>query len=403
MPKWAASGAIVLAAAAALTGCGTPTTAAQQGRSTSTSDQVSSARVVTHHSSKAVGRVAETTLEREMKENRIRTVTMLTANAGWAYSREHVWALSDAGALWDPIWHHPVTILAFFAPSATDAWSVTARAGARRCEIWHTSNGGRTWGSSSVAAPWQILEASLAVTGDGQGHLLLSGDPAPMTAPQMLVNIKNGRVQTRPSFRTKSGGLNEIVFPTPRDGVAVNQAVAGAQNITAPLFRTTNGGATWQPIILPAPPHVAASASDKGGTTYVVEDPVNFVTQSTGYVALVNPIAMLYRTTNAGASWSPIHTPPATTGYGISTSWLTPEKGWVLAGAKGPSVLWGTTNGGQTWTRLSGANFISVPQFSSARDGWAFVVPVHANAYGGPETFVRTTNGGRTWTPVKIH
>lgn len=392
MKKWATSGAILLAGVAALAGCGTTTT-----------DRATSPRVVTHDTSKTPRLAAETTLQKEFNDNAIRNVTMLTTNGGWAYSREHVWSISDAGATWELIWHHTVPILAFATPSATDAWIVTAQAGARHCEVWHTSNGGRVWVSATVQTHWQILEASIAVTADGHGHLLLSGDPATMTAPQMLVNIEHGRVQTRPSFSTKSGGLNDIVFPTQRDGVAVDQAVAGAQNITPPLFRTTNGGVTWHPIALPAPPHVSAPASDKGGPTFVVENPVNFVTQSTAYVALVNPTAMLYRTTNAGASWSPINTPPVTTGYGISTTWLTPERGWVMAGSKGPSVLWGTANGGKTWIRLSADNFVTVPQFSSTSTGWALIVPQHSNANGGPVTFVRTTNGGKTWTPVKIH
>ncbi len=375
--------------------------ATRQSHNPHPSDRSSSARVVTQHSSKT-SRLQVANLQTVLKGTAIQNVTMLTTKAGWAYSRQDVWSISEAGRTWDAVWHHTVPILAFAAPSTTDAWIVTVKVGARHCEVWHTSDGGRTWHSATVQTGWQVLTASVAVAGNGQGHVLLSGDPATMTAPQMLVNIKNSHVETRPAFSTKSGGLSDIVFPTVRDGVAVDQAVAGAQNITAPLFRSTNGGATWQPILLPASPHIAASANDKGGASYVVVNPVTFVTPSIGYLTLANPAALLYRTTNAGASWSPIHTPPVTTGYGIASAWLTPQMGWVMAGNKGPSVLWGTANGGKTWTRLSADNFVSMPQFSSARIGWALVIPTHSNAYGGPETFVRTTNGGRTWSPIKI-
>lgn len=402
MTKWATPGAILLAAAA-LAGCGTQTTPATlPGQSTHPSDRTISGGLVTHHVSKTFRLAAETNLQKELKADAIRNVTMLTATVGWAYSREHVWSIAGSGATWESVWRHTVPILAFAMASATDAWMVTAEAGARRCEVWHTSNGGRTWVSATVATRWHLVEASIAVTADGQGHLLLSGDPAPQTAPQMLVNIENGRVQPRPTFSTKSGGLGNIVFATQRDGIAVNQAVMGSQSISAPLFRTTNGGTTWHPIVLPAPPGVSSAPSTKGAPEYIVNAPPDFVSASTGYAALEFPSPMLYRTTNAGASWSPIHTPPVTTGYGLSTTWLNPETGWVMAGAKGFSVFWGTANGGKTWSRLSVGNFVSVPQFSSPRDGWALVVPLHANADGGPQTFVRTTNGGRTWVPVQI-
>ena len=58
MTKWATHGAILLAAAAALAGCGTPTTTALQGQSTHTTDQATSARIVTHQTSKTSTRVA---------------------------------------------------------------------------------------------------------------------------------------------------------------------------------------------------------------------------------------------------------------------------------------------------------------------------------------------------------
>ena len=58
MTQWATHGEILLAAAAALAGCGTPTTTALQGQSTHTTDQATSARIVTHRTSKTSTRVA---------------------------------------------------------------------------------------------------------------------------------------------------------------------------------------------------------------------------------------------------------------------------------------------------------------------------------------------------------
>lgn len=404
MKKRVMKGAILLAGVSALAGCGTSAThAALRGPSSHTTDRTTSARVITNDTSKKSGINAEKTLRTALKENRIRAVTMLRENAGWAYSREHVWAISDAGADWHPVWNHPVPILAFVAVSRTEAWMVTATTGSRSFKVWHTADGGQTWTSARVHAHWPIAEAFISVDAKGNGRILVTGPVAPQTGPEALFAIEQGRVVTSPTYSSNASGLGNIVFLTSQDGVAVDQAVTGPQNVSAPLFRTINGGTTWHPVVLPAQRHGSRVSSAKGGPEYIVNAPLDYVSTSLGYAALNSPRAMLYRTTNAGASWSPINAPPVISGYGISTTWLSPEKGWVMAGSKGPSVLWRTTNGGQTWTRLSSASFVAIPHFTSTSDGWALIVPQHANAYGGPVTFVRTTNGGKTWNPVTIH
>ncbi len=398
MKKWAILTFLLLAGAATWTGCGSRDAAALPGQSSHITDRTASARQPIDKS----GLDREHTLQTALLEDRVHAVVMRTLNAGWAYSLEHVWAISNAGAAWNLVWHRPIPILAFAAVSRTDAWAVTAPAGARRFRVWHTANGGHTWTSRAVPTRWQVVEAFMSVDARGDGRILVTGPVAPQTGPEALFAVDQGQVQAKPVYGSQAGGLSNIVFPARDAGVAVDQAVSGPQNISPPLFHTINGGVTWHPVVLPVLPIVASASMAKGGPEYIVNAPIDFVSASTGYAALESPAAKVYRTTNAGASWAPIHSPPVTAGYGISTTWQTPERGWVMAGTKGASILWGTFNGGKTWTRLASENFVSMPQFVSARDGWALVVVPHPNPYGGPNTFVRTVNGGRTWTPIAI-
>lgn len=392
------SAVLWLVGVAMVAGCGATATVAGRG-----APKVSQTTKAPGQTGQQSANASAQSVQGALQEARVHGIDMTSRTSGWAYSPEHVWLIAGGGTTWHLVWHQATQILAFVAPSRTDAWAVTVPAGAQRIEVWHTVNGGRTWSSATAKASWPVVTASLTIDEKGYGHVLVAGPPAPQMAPDALFAIEHGQLVSTPVFSTTGSGLGDIVFSSNQDGVAVDVAVVGSQKMTPPLFRTTDGGVTWQPVILPSPPGYSPVSGSQRAAQYVVQPPVSFVSLSTGYAVLESPQATLCRTTNAGASWIPLTGPPVAHGYGVSASWLTPQRGWVMTGSRGPSTLWGTSDGGQTWTRLSSGYFITVPQFVSAADGWALLVPRHPNAYGGPLTVIRTINGGRTWTPVTVH
>lgn len=107
----------------------------------------------------------------------------------------------------------------------------------------------------------------------------------------------------------------------------------------------------------------------------------------------------------------------ATSGDGIGKAqiqFLDASSGWIMVegqpgAGQAPWVLFGTKDGGSTWTKLASTqssntfpagNVALVWTFSSATDGW--IVAVNPN-YGPPKVFVyKTTDGGSSWTAASF-
>lgn len=133
----------------------------------------------------------------------------------------------------------------------------------------------------------------------------------------------------------------------------------------------------------------------------------------------------LYRTTDAGAHWRLIVSTPTSTptSHGLPQSALksgiafqTNTIGWMTANTWGNNIwLYGTTNGGASWTNhsiaaipkpflkdLGGNQIPGNPVFFTRSNG---VLPV--TLYNGQGLYLyRTTNGGTTWTltrPITHH
>lgn len=116
--------------------------------------------------------------------------------------------------------------------------------------------------------------------------------------------------------------------------VDANFAVAAGYD--GVVYKTFDRGATWQSIGYP------------NLTGALLAADVKFITHDLGYVTgnRVGESQNLYRTTNGGASWELI---PLQIGNGISIDFIDANRGWVLnAGGTG----FRTTNGGATWLQM---------------------------------------------------
>lgn len=119
--------------------------------------------------------------------------------------------------------------------------------------------------------------------------------------------------------------------------------------------------------------------------------------------SLSDPGQAFYKTTDAGLTWSSgnVGGPPDLfitniTAVDGNTAWVCMVDDW-----NGGGIVKKTTNGGATWTELTGVSFTgqfsypTVIHFFDANNG------VVAGDPNGPSyEFYRTTDGGQTWTPV---
>ena len=201
------------------------------------------------------------------------------------------------------------------------------------------------------------------------------------------------------------------------------------------LFFTRDGGATWRAerttFRLTGPVSVAGTSTWVVGYACVRGDcpPVLYTTDRVGgslrrlarqptatgsVVALQRPTSSvawllvagphgrlrLVTTSDAGRSWATRQLPRQ---GGAQLSAAGPASLWLvsLGANEGPSlygVLYRSTDGARTWTRVGRENALIVYAVSS-RVAWAVQnAPVRNNPDGG--NILRTTDGGRTWHTV---
>jgi photosystem II stability/assembly factor-like uncharacterized protein len=181
-------------------------------------------------------------------------------------------------------------------------------------------------------------------------------------------------------------------------------AQVGWRVVPQHLYRTPDGGRSWQTVLTIQTGALAASAS------WFFDDrrAVAVSAGSSGY--------RLYRTIDAGATWQEAALPSATFPVTVSSqaSFISPTDGWILSG-DGPDPsslanvrLYRTTDGGLHWSEANHSTKQttsgSIPltgvldhlTFRDASSGW-----ITARESSGPAVYA-TTDGGRTWHGQKL-
>ncbi len=162
------------------------------------------------------------------------------------------------------------------------------------------------------------------------------------------------------------------------DLIFINEQIGIAGSRFGKIIRTTDGGNNWSQMNLPAIPGLQIKK-------------FQFTDNNTGYAVAVSyppgtsqHFGVLLRTTDAGANWIQVTTPP---GAQFESLYFFDNQNGFLSGYN----LYKTTNGGQTWTTTTGmlANKIN---FKNRNEGIV-------TAQNG--TFHKTIDGGVTWDTTR--
>ena len=307
-------------------------------------------------------------------------------------------------------------------PDPTDATGNTLYLGAAQGGVWKTSDGGSTW-TALMDNPIQpngvpltkftIAVGSITVTSTGVVYVG-TGEPNGSTdsfyGAGILKSTDGGGTWTQLGLNTFWGQdiFNVVVSPTNPSNI-----LAAA---TTGLWSLSDGGATWQRISTSFPT-IAFGAS----FTSLVLDPTN---SSRLYAAGGGEI---FRSTDAGATWT-LSTTASTGGCfaavgtcsRISLAIAASSPSTVVAAA-GDGTLWRTTDSGATWSMMGSpppslacANGVCVPippfvtnfctEMFSAQCGYDNVIAVDPTDpsiifVGGQDLWV-TFDGGASWTDV---
>lgn len=165
------------------------------------------------------------------------------------------------------------------------------------------------------------------------------------------------------------------------------------------LARTTDGGDTWHDVTPPGAEgefdaDLAALSADQAWLV------LTYRSLSTNQEF---PPVVAYRTSDGGQSWTKGEfVTPFRSLYGSSISFQNDLEGFVLVepehgmGSR-PGVLYRTTDGGESWRLVAGADrmpFAGKVRFADANTGWVVGHQVSTT----PEMLACTADGGLTWT-----
>jgi photosystem II stability/assembly factor-like uncharacterized protein len=275
--------------------------------------------------------------------------------------------------------------------------------------VWKTVNAGLTWqpiadsilGAGSIGAV-AVAPSDANVVYVGTGESTLRGNLSP--GDGMYRSTDGGKTWSR--IGLADAGQIARIMVDPRDPDRLYVAVLGhafGPNATRGVFRSSDGGTTWQKILF---------QSDSAGAIDLVLDPSNpRVLYAALWQAQRTPWSFtsggtysgLYKSTDGGDSWTDLTRkkgmPAGVIGrIGVAVSYHDPNRVWALVEAK-EGGLFRSDDGGETWRRTSDDHDIR-------QRAWYF-----SNVYADPgnddavwvlnTSLLKSVDGGREFKPVR--
>jgi len=288
--------------------------------------------------------------------------------------------------------------IALYPMSATDAWTwLSLYAGGSSTTLWHTTDAGAHWSSSTVATG-----AVMQLTFVDATHGWLAATPFGSATGQMPIMVwrttDGGMTWTNIASTPVMGRTTGMSFVNATTGFASAQDEASSKLL---ISVTHDAGVTWTPVSLPVP-----SAGNSVALPSLVSPPI--FTSATAGVLEVTSMSLpsspatlnLYRTTDAGTSWQLGPSLSGTGGTSVPTtsvpsSVLSTGDVFAAVTLNGQATLYQLPVGATSWTQIntggsSTALLSGITQldFVNPTTGWAVT---HAGLIG-------TTDGGMTWT-----
>ena len=274
--------------------------------------------------------------------------------------------------------------------------------------VWKSTNSGRTWApifdSTNVASIGAIAVAqanpNVIYVGTGEADMrdsIAFGDGVYKSADAGKTWQRAGLENTKQIGR---------IIVDPKNPNTVFVAALGnvyASNPDRGVYRSTDGGATWQKVLFKSDDlgaiDLAFDPTDSKivyATLWNVRRPPWFI-----YAPANGPGAGIFKSTDGGSTWKEISVgiPLEGRGHiGIAVAPTNRNRLYAVVDAKEGGVF-SSNDGGSTWTRLSADKRLW-------DRGWYFekvtVDPKNADVvYVMNTSMYRSTDAGKKWTPIK--
>ncbi len=279
-----------------------------------------------------------------------------------------------------------------FFRNREDGWFVAYNTATTADTLYRTTNDGRSW--QSYSAPGHVQAAgsqdTVQFVSATHGWLLLLEPTGPVESLEVTTD-GGASWQAVASLRPSAGEGLLPEFGLVQFAANGTGWLGGGQYSRA-VYRTADGGRTWQRVSIPAPAGSLPGLPAAFGTTLL--EPVVTGTSLT-----------LYRSTDGGTRWSRVSVLPginASPGCSLgldSVSLPTAQAGWVATVQGSRTVVYRSTDGGLHWTRL--ATSWPVPPDSCEEPVIQATDALHAWVLtAGSDRIYATSTGGATWSRI---
>ena len=268
---------------------------------------------------------------------------------------------TDGGATWTALTSGVTTsIYALFALSADNVWFGSSSTSALK----QSTDYGVTW---TVKTPSGLTQSIWSI---------------------YFTDVLHGWVATQNSgkvYYTKDGGAtwsnatafasavpNTVFFVDTLTGFVTNNNALGGN-----VFKTTDGGVTYTGTVLPP------------GIDFTYD-----VSGSAAAVYLVGRYGLIYKSTDLGATWTPLYTQVTTRSF-REVKFVTEDIGYAVGGstttADSLGTIYKTTDAGNTWSLFYGDLRSMVYSLAMPSSTTWYAANYRNRVY-------KTTDGGATWT-----
>ena len=179
---------------------------------------------------------------------------------------------------------------------------------------------------------------------------------------------------------------------------AVTDRVAWASGTNGTILRTTDGGATWQTLLVP------------GAEKLDFRD-IDAVDETTAYALSIGSgeLSRIYKTSDAGLTWSEQFVNRDAKAFFDAMAFWDAKRGVAVSDSvDGQFVILMTTNGGASWERVPAAALPpALPNegfFAASGTNVTVAAPNHVWLGTGAASearVLRSSDGGRTWAVAK--
>jgi photosystem II stability/assembly factor-like uncharacterized protein len=275
--------------------------------------------------------------------------------------------------------------------------------------VWKTTNGGTTW--KPIFDGQKIASIGAIAVAPSNANVLYVGTGE--TDIRSQIGFGDGVYKSSDAGKTWTNvGLHDSraigrILVDPRNPEVVYVAALGHQygpNEERGVFRSINGGRTWQKVLFTKPDVGAVDLAWDAANPKII-----FATMWNAhrppwsqYPPIEGPGSGLWKTIDGGDHWTQV------TGHGLPTGmWRRPgvavatggQRVYLLLDAAAGAGLYRSEDGGENW-KLAG------PEQRIASRGWYFgsitVDPKNADVVYAPNVALyRSTNGGATFTVLK--